>query len=94
MYKTIMGRQEVEDGATPEFMAEELQERGLAAGTPEWKSARYTAFRGPWSDCFRSFKLDRHGRLAEQQRGFLTCESGVNWFSFCSGSCVGRWARR
>lgn len=56
MYKTIMGRQGTEEGVTPEFMAEELQERGLGAGTPQWKAARYDMFKvarhraSPWAD--------------------------------------------
>ena len=46
MYRTIVGRRDAgESGVTPDFMAEALAERELAAGTPEWSAARLTAFK-------------------------------------------------
>ena len=46
LYKTILGRQGVEEGVTPDWMREELVDvRHLAPGTPEFQRARFTLFR-------------------------------------------------
>lgn len=57
MYKTIIGKANVDDGVTPDFIALELKDLALESGTPEYQRVRFQKFRVSYTKFRVSCKL-------------------------------------